>query len=323
VVNTTTRYQNIVIDSNNLYWRSVTSCAKQCETIDNTFIYTHVIVDFLTRVKEFISQFGYESSIIYFLFDNPKSKISLRSCIDEHYKSHRMNASIPKQFWDTLALLEMILQSYNNNYRVMRLDYCEADDLLYPLLINKKKEDTMLLISVDMDWSRGLSLSDNVSWFNYDTVFWHKAVFKEKYGFYPEKNKVKFYKTFRGDHSDDIKPSVSNIPTNVVIHIINTYDDINYFLERFNRDSEIPEQWKIKILENRTKIIRNYNLVDFVEVDKSLDELVYICKEDTDELRYWYQLLDLPLEARMIRQEDKKSPFTKAKAKRIKRFELK
>ena len=307
------KYSQITIDSCNLYWRCVCSCAKKAkESIDDAFIYTNVITEFLSRVKDIQSTYGYDNSTIYFLFDNPKSKINVRKLIDDHYKSHRYNEHIPKEFWDTLALLEMILQCYSNNYVIMRLNGCEADDLVYPLIKEKVNDkNKMLLISVDMDWSRALSLSENVHWFNYSELFWHREIFKQKYSFYPEGNKVKFFKTFRGDTSDDISPAVPNIPSKLLLYIMDTYDDINVFISSFNKNENIPEQWKIKILENRSKILSNYQLVDFVQIEENIETYSFKCKENIPELRYWFKLLDLPFENRMIYKEEKSSSFFK------------
>jgi hypothetical protein len=311
------------VDANNLYWRSVTSCAKKFEKIDGVFVYNVVILDFIDRVKEIQDKYGYEDSKIYLLFDNPKSKLTTRQLIDEHYKSHRVNESIPKEFWDTLALLEMILKCYSDNFVIMQLDSCEADDLVYPLITQKVNDkEKMLLVSVDLDWSRGLALSENVHWFNYSTLFWHKEIFKEQYGFYPEKNKIKFFKTIRGDSSDDITPGIPNIPSNILHHIIETYDDIDYFINNFNQDASIPKQWKVKILENRSRVLSNYSLVDFIQIKEDISTYSYQCKKNQNELRYWYNLLDLPIENSMITKEDKKSFWRKKKAKRIHKFSL-
>jgi len=332
------KYNKIALDATNLFWRSVCSCAKKTDNVDGVFIYTHVIIDFLERVKQLKDQYGYKDTIVYFLFDNPKSKITTRQMIDEHYKSHRNNADIPKEFWDTLALLEMVIKCYSSNFVVMRIDHCEADDLVYPLIKQKiKAEDKLLLVSVDMDWSRGIALADNVHWFNYHTLFWHKEVFKEEYGFYPEKNKVKFFKTIRGDSSDDIKPAIPNMPSNLVTHIVNNYDDIQEFISTYNRDTNIPTQWKTKIIENRSQILSNYSLVDFIHIEQDIESYTFYCKENIGELLYWYDLLALPFETRMInfikQSKDKriqkkyesyikKSFLQKAEFKRIKRFNV-
>ena len=306
------KYEQIAIDGNNAWWRSVCATVKKSKEVDGVFIYTQAIVEFLNRVKEIQNQFGYDNSTIYLLFDNPKSKINTRQMIDEHYKSHRCNESVPKEFWDTLALLEMIIQCYSNNYVIMRLNGCEADDLVYPLIKEKvDAKNKMLLISVDMDWSRALSFSENVHWFNYSELFWHKEIFKQKYSFYPEGNKVKFFKTFRGDPSDDISPAVPNIPSKLLFYIMDTYDDIEVFILNFNQDKNIPEQWKIKILENRSKILSNYQLVDFVQIEENIDTYTFKCKENIPELRYWFKLLDLPFENRMIYKEEKSNIFFK------------
>lgn len=338
ITNSDHKYNKIAIDCNNLFFRSVTSCVKKVDNVNDTFVYTHIILDFLERIKSLKEQYGYMDTIVYLLFDNPKSKITTRQMIDEHYKSHRNNESVPKEFWDTLALLEMILKCYSDTFVVMRLDSCEADDLVYPLIKQKiKPEDKMLLVSVDLDWSRGLSLSENVHWFNYHTLFWHKEIFKEEFGFYPEKNKVKFFKTIRGDNSDDITPAIPNMPSNIVNHIVNSYDDIHEFIDTFNRDTTIPTQWKTKILENRSKILSNYSLVDFIHIEQDIESYTFYCKENIGELLYWYDLLSLPFESRMIsfikkstdkyiqkkyEQYIKKSFLQKSEFKRIKRFTI-
>ena len=135
---------------------------------------------------------------------------------------------------------------------------------------------------------------------------------------------MKFYKALKGDHSDDIKPAIPYLPREVLLHIIDHYDDIDVFVGSYNQDDGIPKQWKIKIIENRSKILSNYALVDFAPIEQSIESYTTYCKENIGELRYWYDLLDLPLEYRMEDKEEKGSGgfLKKPKMKRIKRIIL-
>jgi hypothetical protein len=126
----------------------------------------------------------------------------------------------------------------------------------------------------------------------------------------------------RGDKSDDIPAGIPNLPTPILNHIIENYDEMSIFMETFNRDKDIPSQWKVKILENRSRLLTNYSLVDFIHIEEDISSYSFQCKSNVNELRYWYNLLDLPFENRMKVKKDTSSFLKAKKTKYIKRIEL-
>lgn len=314
------RYSMIAIDVNNLYWRSVSTCIQNKTLVQNIYIYSEILQDCIDRINKIKEQYGTNNVRIYLLFDNPTSILNIRKAIDENYKHTRTNKKITKEFWDTLALLKIILQCYANNYYILKNDSCEADDLVYPLIKQIFTEnDNLLLISADMDWARGMSFSENIHWFNYSQIYDHKEIFKRKYGFYPEANKVKMYKSIRGDSSDCIDCAVKYLPENILLHIVDNYNTIEDLIKDVCKDNFIPSQWKSKIKENQNKLISNYQLIDFVYLNTPMHHIMIEGKENINELKSWYTLLEIPLESRMLEYKDRTTHFFKHKYKRIKK----
>ena len=62
----------------------------------------------------------------------------------------------------------------------------------------------------------------------------------DKYKFSPSGNKIKLYKAIHGDKSDNIENAVPYLPENILLDIINNFQDVNDFLKRFwNERKEI------------------------------------------------------------------------------------
>lgn len=314
------KYENIIIDANNLFWRSIVACLQKSLEIEEVKVNSHAIQEFIDRINQIRSQYGYNSSTIYLLFDNPKHTINLRKMIDENYKHNRTDKKVPDAFWDTLALLQEVLKSYSNNLVIMKSDHCEADDLVYPLLKKIDKTKNILLISADMDWSRGMSESNNIHWFNYHTLYNTKDIFRKKYGFNPDGNKVKLYKSIRGDHSDCIENAVPHLPETILLELINKYDTLEDLISGV-QFSSISTNWKIKFKEAESQLKINYQLVDYINIDNSIEVLAIKCEENLNTLKYWYSCLDMTYENRMFNKDDPNNLFLqKKKHKRVKRI---
>jgi frataxin-like iron-binding protein CyaY len=74
------KYQNIIIDGNNLFWRSVSSTIKKIiEQDDEDLFYSITIQDSLDRIEQLLSMYGNDETQIYILHDNPFSKIWVSS----------------------------------------------------------------------------------------------------------------------------------------------------------------------------------------------------------------------------------------------------
>jgi len=312
-------YNNLIVDCNNLFWRTVCTSIKDVTKVDGAQIYSSVLVNFLDRIKELKRQFLSENGKMYLLFDNPTSTIKLRKLIDESYKHSRTDKDVPKAFWDTLFILQEVLKVYENDYIIVRADSCEADDLVVNVL--KRCEGKSLLVSADLDWARSISKSSEkeVVWFNFHDQY-TLEFFNMKYGFYPDGNKIKIYKAIRGDKSDCIEASLPHIPEATVIHLLENYGDVEDIIKNVCKDDQVNSTWKTRIKDNWQKLTMNYQLVDFIDVPDS--EIKFIeCTYVLSGLKIWYRMLDMPFEARMITEKsEKKMFFAKKKLTRAKQY---
>jgi len=326
-------YKYLACDMNNIYWRSVCSCIKEVVIVDQgdlkVDIYSIVIEDVLKRLRDIKRTYLMNDGKMYLLFDNPTSTLNIRKIIDEEYKSPRMSKLLPKAFWDTLKILKTMLLYYDNDFILMYADHCEADDLLKPLLENLEQYDKgdVLLVSADMDWARGIRKDVNgvmdVHWFNFHKLYTSEA-FAEKYKFIPTKDSVVLYKTFRGDPSDNIEIGLPNISEKLLLEIIeksniSEFKEFRNYLKKLQSVDYIPPQWKVKIKENEERLIKNYQLVDFVNITDPYEDLIHPCKESLACLKSFFKILNLPLEPRMQTKEDISDFLGQQKYKRIRR----
>jgi len=300
-------FENIVIDSNNLFWRcSATSVEKALE-LNTTKIYSDTIKNFVTRSLELVKRFGREDSKIYFLFDNPKSAINVRKLISKgKYKHSRATRNVPENFYKSLKILKEVLKSYSNTFHVVYADHLEADDLTLPIkkYIQPRFDNKILYVSNDLDWSR--NLDEFCLWYDWKNVYNPEEFFK-KYTFWPKGNAVQMYKTFRGDNSDNISVPIRAFPEETLLHIIETYTDIEDLFKRARSDQKIPKQWLDKIFDNYDQLRENYSLVDFIELDLPIEDLLYIGSRNPVFCRIWFRVLRIPLETWMMSKADRNS----------------
>lgn len=310
-------YKSIAIDCSNLYWRSV--CSLLRETIDipigdrKVSVYTKVVQDFIDRVNALKKEYLYDNGKVYLLFDNPKSTLELRKIIDEEYKSPRLNRTIPRAFWDTLKILKQVLLHYSDDFVFVQYDFCEADDLVVPLLDNIEinESNRLLLVSADMDWARGIS--KNVDWFNYKQIF-NEKVFYKMYRFMPEKQNVILYKCFRGDASDNIEKGLPNLPEEMLLKMIenNNVTDCHSFrtfLHKLQNVDYLNEHWKLKVKYAEDLLLKNYQLISFIPVNASFENMIIPCKEYISVLKTYYTILQLPYEVKMMSKESIEDSF--------------
>ena len=304
------KFDNIIVDCNNIFWRSVISIVKKLsEDQDENIFYSLTIQDTLERIMQLKKTYGHNDTILYIAHDNPFSRINERELIDSTYKHARKNKKVPSVFYKSLEKLLEILKFYDDNLYLIGYDKCEADDLVLPIL--KHVKGTTLMVSADMDWARGIS-DDGICWFNFSKVY-DVETFTKEYGFNPSGNGVKIYKAIHGDKSDCIENAVPHIPQKLLAHIVENYDSIYDLLNRVFRDEVIPKQWKFKIQEAQIQLKINYQLVDFLPLDLSFEDIAIECKEDKEQLRSWMKLLDIPLENRLIDPKRDSHSFLKRK----------
>jgi len=294
-------YSNIVIDTNNLFWRTVITTIKQTiKEDDEREFYSASIQDSLVRIQEFMKQYGTKDCKVYLLCDNPFSKINQREEIYSSYKHARKNKNIPPVFYKSLDKLIEILKIYNNNFYIVKADGYEADDLVPIVLdhIEKNNAGQTLLISADMDWARDINnninnnINMNVHWFNYTQIL-DIDKFNTEYGFNPNNNGVKMYKCIHGDKSDCIENAVPYLPKEILLYIVNKYSSLLDLFSNLWSDNSIPKQWKLKIKDCEVQLKINYQLVDYSIIDLSFTDIAYKCIEDIEKLRSWFILLDI------------------------------
>lgn len=236
--------QNKKISKKELYRLSVLNCLRSIAKLK----------------REYLS---YEGSF-YFLFDNPTSKINLRKQLSDTYKVAREKEDT--DFYQAVEKLKEFLLFTRDNDYVVYFELLEADDFVLPLLRSIDPKESILLVSMDMDWARCIEYQDRkIHWLVKDEVF-DKIKFKEKYEFYPSISSVSIYKSIRGDRSDSIPVGVSNFPKKQLIEACEKFVDIKDFIFNCSKLEGISEHFirKIKLFEKR--LILNWSLIDFIDL---------------------------------------------------------
>lgn len=286
------KYENLIIDATNLFWRSY---CENSITIESFLVYYKTIERAINRIKDLREKFAYNDSKIYFLFDNPESQINLRKILSEgQYKHTREAKNVPKDLYRSLNIFSEVLKSYNDNFYIIYGESLEADDLTKPVIehLELKEFNKCLCISADLDWAR--NISKYCDWFNYANIY-NAEVFKNKYGFNPIGNSIQLWKAIKGDNSDCIKNAVPYLPDEILKDMLNKFKDVR---DLFNNvfQQNYPDKWKIKIKEAEKQIRINYQLVDFIENVNYGNISIIQGKQNKKLLRFWYKKLKLELE---------------------------
>lgn len=318
MLNTTNSYyHHIIIDLNNLYWRSMYTCFKKSVDVENDNMYAGTIQEVIKRIKDIHESFGTADAKVYLLCDNPFSKINERQEIYPSYKHARKNKILPPAFYKTLDTLIEILKVYSNDYYIVQESNLEADDLV-PVVMKQIQNDKQrfLLVSNDLDWGRGLT-KENISWFNYYTLY-NIESFTNEYGFSPKGKSIQMYKAIHGDESDNIPNAIPNIRKKLLTYLCTHFKTIKELTVGVH-NLDISEAWKRKILDAETQLKINYQLADYIVPDNvTFESCSFTCNEKIKMLQWYYRNLGLAFEAKMI--TDKKEAgadfFQKKKYKR-------
>lgn len=299
------KYDHIFIDVMNMYWRAY-SANKHLSTQlpDGTILVTggvYTSIKMLQKVKRDLLE---EDGLIYLLFeggmlstqDLPMEKVdgarSFRKNLDPDYKSNRDNKSVDPGFYRALNTLETVLLNFDDQFVCVQIPDMEADDLVQPLLTDIPKEDSVLLMSNDLDWAR--AIQDNVHWLRNDQVL-TPIEFQEEYGFRPRG--VELYKTFRGDGSDNIPKGVPGIRENILVQLIEDFGSLKDVLINLGSIDYLNDTWKKKIEENKARLRLNQKLVEFYPITSSyLKKFIFPCEYSPRTLYELYILLGFNVE---------------------------
>jgi len=278
------QFRKIIIDGNNIFYKcyfvALSILERSKKPYTSKQVYSEAVSIFLSSVTKLQREVAFIDSEFYFLWDNPTSKKKLqqsmdssllkRKELDPEYKNNRVQKD--KSFYHVINYLRLLLSYKSSRYYDLQIEMMEADDLLSSLLNYFKSIDQykdILIVSEDLDWSRGIDIENNILWYAKKKVYDAKE-FHKKYRFYPTKERIIMYKTFRGDNSDNIPNAVKNLKEDVLLEIIEQYKDIYTFLQYYETDDYISPKMKEKVKNNRHRLRLNYQLVEFIDIDISV-----------------------------------------------------
>lgn len=296
------KFNKIIIDGNNLYARSFYVAKK----ISEKEVLSKTLELFMNSLDKLERLYAGDYVEWYFCWDNAKSKIILRSQMDQsiierkkidpEYKANRTKKG--DIFYNGIDYLRFLLQNRRRNYYDLRIQDFEADDTVKALIdyINKKNIPyRILIVSEDLDWSR--LIDDNIFWYAKDKI-WDKEIYKDTYGFYPIRHNIEMYKTFRGDKSDNIPVGLRGIREKDLLKIINDFKDIYSFFTAYHTLPYLSDIIKKRIKEDLekkpTRLRQNYQLVSFIKVEESLvEENLIEGKKNIENLKKMYSFFKI------------------------------
>lgn len=263
------KYDNIIIDVCNLSYKILDDTKKASSTIviNNKSSYKEFIASFIRSVDSLVERFGTDSTLVYCLFDNYKSRLDLqnsflnsrRKSISENYKKNRKKQ--PKEWYNSLNILKYFYEVNEPRYYVAQLQGLEADDLVKPTLSLVKGRS--LLITSDLDWCRYLSF--NVDWLpSLDEEPLSMEDTTLKLGFKCTENNIILYKALFGDPSDNITGVIPETSYNreKVLDLMKSrepYDPVNLItdIRQFDREKGSDPFWE-SLDDN--ELISNYRV---------------------------------------------------------------
>lgn len=290
-------YSKIIVDTSNFYMRAYSVGGNMTNRMDDgTMLITGGIYTFLKMMKSVESRFLSPDGQVYFLFDNSHSGIDRRKEIDPEYKSNRTKKD--ESFYRSMDLLQTLMLNYKDNWFCIKKKGFEADDLVYPLL-QEFTNDSILLVSNDLDWFRGVSDRVHVAKYEKeegadktDYVVYDRDKFIQRMGFAPSAEAMVIYKAFRGDSSDNIPPGVPGIRSKDLNYIVSNFRDISSVIRNSDSLEGVSETFRARIKENKGRLLINEKLVSYQTVSyRELEDDIYKCEFHPKVLHSLYKSL--------------------------------
>jgi len=302
-------YDNLIIDVNNWYYRNYEIHKNLTVEIDGKHLITGGVWGFLQSLKRFKREFLKQGGRIYCLFDNADSKKNMRQQLyDPTYKVSRKKKS--DSFYRGLDYLRLILMNYGENISVVYGTGFEADDLLPPVLNSINEKESSLIISEDLDWSRGIYYKKrDVAQYMGKKVY-DRKLFNERFNFMPSESSVVLYKVIRGDKADEIPIGIKNFPSKKLEQLIGDYKDIFEVLANIDIIPYLTDRWKQEFKERSARLRLNHQLVAFIPISESyIKEFTTNSKFKPRNLALLYEGLAFDIEKidpRLFRHIDRK-----------------
>jgi len=287
------KYTSLFIDCNNLYHANFYT-HKEEKTISGKNIPIGAIEGTIISIKKLQREFLDDNGKIFILADNPLSTALMRKEIDPSYKINRIKEN--SEFYRGIDYLLMILESYSDQFYIVRKEKVEADDCVPPLIKTLDKTEKILLVSTDMDWARCIHYEGYyVDWYNRKEIM-SNSKFIDKYGFPPTERNIITFKCIRGDSSDFIDIGVPNIPSELVMKLLD-YGDVHDIIRDCHYISFLSKKWRDEIYERKGRLYLNYQLVSFIPISPE-DIKLHILKGSRKKknLKILYTSLHLPIE---------------------------
>lgn len=151
--------KKLILDFSQLCYRSYYAMERSDIMVDYDF-WRYNILRMILKVKRLFNID--ENDEVILACD---SKLCWRKEEFKHYKANRKNRSDSRlEMFDEMDQFIVELRT-NFPFIVLRIDKCEADDIIAMLSIEKKKEDIVYIISTDKDFVQ-LTDYDNVMLYN-------------------------------------------------------------------------------------------------------------------------------------------------------------
>jgi 5'-3' exonuclease len=284
-------YDKIFIDVSNFFHRAYhVSSDMTAKLDDGTLITTGGVFTSMRMVRKIERDFLNPFGEIFFVFDNTNSGDNKRKLIDPGYKSNRDKKD--DSFYKALDLFHLMILNYKDNYTVVKRPGSEADDLISPL-VSSYPDDTILLVSNDLDWFRSINETVHVAKYeNGGYVIYDPERFLMKFGFEVSVPALVLYKAFRGDGSDNIPKGVPGIRETALIKIIENFNSVKEVLSSVDEIEYLTPVWKEKIKANAPRLYLNEKLVSFEPIPlKELEDFVFPCEFKPKMLNSLYKTL--------------------------------
>ena len=289
----------LIFDVYNVWYRVIWK-NDNLTKVDDKLVPIDAICKFFELTDGYISKFGTSDCKVFYLFDNAKTSIlKNRKLLDEEYKKNRKVQ--PDYFYDGLNMIELILKFYRDNSCIYRKQGCEADDYVLPIIDNYVKEhDKVMMFSTDIDWCRAL-LSDEehdikVVQYTKGNEILSTKTFAEKFGFKPTVTNVTFWKTFYGDESDHILPTLKNYPKQYFLDVLKKYNHVDGFINDA-LDGKLPYldmAWRINIKQLQERMRLNWNLISSADISvNDMEQWKVECSYKPNKLLIIYSTLNV------------------------------
>ena len=284
------KYDHIIVDTNNVYYANYYVFNDLTYQIKNSVIITGGVYGSILAFQRLRKRFLKEDGILWALFDNAKSKTNIRKTIDPDYKLDRHK--MPKSFYRALDYFRMIQMNHSFNQKIVYETGYESDDIA-PVIIRKiPKDQSILVVSEDLDWSRLIDYQGRTVHQYMKKEIFDATAFKKKYEFSPSENKIVLYKVIRGDKVDNIPKGIKGLPTKILLQLIDDFKDIFEVHEQVSIIPYLTDHWKQVIKDNFPRLALNHQLVSFIPLsDTDVDNYISDCKYSPKVLKIFYESL--------------------------------